>query len=476
MKISLRYIAIAFATALSVAVSAAPIDEAKRLYADGAYVEALDVLEGIVRRSPRDGTANYYLGATLIALGRPSEATAPLEKARNRGVTDAYGLLAQMALDNYEPAAASELLDGWRERLRRNRKPEPEALDILAGRTVRMRNMLERVEAIEILDSIAVERSRFFEVYRLSAEAGRILPPAAVGRALGRDAEAASVAFMPQSRTEMLWAEADSAGTLTLYGAGILDDGTPDHPAPLPGLDGTGESCDFPFLMSDGQTLYFATRGEGSLGGYDIFMTRRDTDGEYMQPQNIGMPYNSPYDDYMLAIDEITGLGWWATDRNSPGDTVTVYVFRPSTMRVNVDPASPDIVRLARLSDISLTRKPDTDVAAELDRRLALARPAADAGIRSELFVLDMGNGRIYTQLDDFRNAGARAAMTEYLGTMSRLEQHLAAEEALRARYREGDRSVAAAIEESEAETARLQAQALARRNNAIRLETNFEI
>lgn len=475
MKISLRNILMAFAVALSLGAAAAPIDEAKRLYAEGAYTEALDVLEGIVRRTPRDGTANYYLGATLIALGRPDDATGPLEKARDRGVTDAYGLLAQMALDNYDPAAASELLDGWRERLRRNRKPEPEALDALAARTVRMRNMLERVEAIEVLDSIAVERSRFFEVYRLSREAGRILPPAAVGRALGRDTEAASVAFMPESRTEMLWAETDSAGTHTLYGAGILDDGTPDHPAPLAGLDGTGESCDFPFLMSDGQTLYFATRGEGSLGGYDIFMTRRDSDGEYLQPQNIGMPYNSPSDDYMLAIDETTGLGWWATDRNNLGDSVTVYVFRPSAMRVNVDPASPDIAALARLSGISLTRKPETDAAAELDRRLALARtPIANETGRAELFALDLGNGRIYTSLDDFGNAAARASMTEYLGTMSRLQQHLAAEEALRARYRAGDRSVAAAIEESETETARLRAQALARRNNAIRLESNF--
>ena len=61
--------------------------------------------------------------------------------------------------------------------------------------------------------------------------------------------------------------------------------------------------------------------------------------------------------------------------------------------------------------------------------------------------------------------------MTEYLGTEGRLRSHLAAEEALRNRYRRGDRSVAAAISDSEAETSRLRAAALAQRNNAIRLE-----
>ncbi len=62
-----------------------------------------------------------------------------------------------------------------------------------------------------------------------------------------------------------------------------------------------------PFFMSDGVTLYYANDGDESIGGYDIFISRKGEDG-FLQPQNIGMPYNSPYDDYMLAIDEVTVL------------------------------------------------------------------------------------------------------------------------------------------------------------------------
>ena len=83
-------------------------------------------------------------------------------------------------------------------------------------------------------------------------------------------------------------------------------------------------------MMSDGITLYYANDGDNTLGGYDIFMTRKGDDGRFLQPQNIGMPYNSPYDDYMLAIDEVTGAGWWATDRNQIPDSVTIYVFVPN--------------------------------------------------------------------------------------------------------------------------------------------------
>ena len=37
-------------------------------------------------------------------------------------------------------------------------------------------------------------------------------------------------------------------------------------------------SANFPFLMSDGITLYFAQQGPNSIGGYDIFVTRYDSD------------------------------------------------------------------------------------------------------------------------------------------------------------------------------------------------------
>ena len=184
-----------------------------------------------------------------------------------------------------------------------------------------------------------------------------------------------------------------------------------------------GADSAFPFLMPDGVTLYFANNGGNSLGGYDIFMTRRsdDADGRsYMQPQNIGMPYNSPYDDYMLAIDENSGLGWWATDRNRIPDSLTVYVFVPAQMRVNVEVSDPNLARLARLSDISLTRNEGVDYDAMLRQRLPKASPAdTEAG---SVFSIDIA-GKVYTTLADFSNPDAKSAMAEYLAADAALRR-----------------------------------------------------
>jgi hypothetical protein len=67
------------------------------------------------------------------------------------------------------------------------------------------------------------------------------------------------------------------------------------------------------------------------LGGYDIYVTRYDSeDNEYLKPSNMGMPFNSTANDYMMAIDEFNHLGWFASDRNQQQDSVCIYVFIPN--------------------------------------------------------------------------------------------------------------------------------------------------
>lgn len=472
----IRHIFAIALTASCLVAFAAPIDDAKQLYADGNYSAAIEQLQALLKKSPRDGNVNYYLGASLMAVGRSDEALKPLQQAQSRGVADASRLLAQYAIDRYDVDQAEKELDKWEEQLKKNRKSIPDEHAEMSSRIVQLSNMMDRVEKIEIIDSISCDAATFFEAYRLSNEAGRILPGDAVRRiGAGSDAASLSAAYLPESRTEVLWAQKGDEGNYELYGADILDDGTIGHPVPLGANLSEGGNALFPFLMPDGVTLYFANDGENSLGGYDIFMTRR-TDGdngpEYFQPQNIGMPYNSPANDYMLAIDEASGLGWWATDRNAEPDKVTVYVFIPSEVRVNASPDDPNLHELARLSDIKLTQKPGTDYKEMLSSRLPEQSDNENSASASPKFAIDNGNGIVYTSLSDFKNERARSAMLEALGMEVELRKHLAGEEALRERWRKGDRSVSTDILESEAHSAQLRQRIADSRNNAVRLES----
>lgn len=133
-------------------------------------------------------------------------------------------------------------------------------------------------------------------------------------------------------------------------------------------------------------------------------MTRKDfTSGEYLQPQNIGMPYNSPYDDYMLVIDEMIGIGWWATDRNQIPGKVTIYLFKKKDIRENYDRTSPDIYSLAAIKSIkeSWVDNNYADLRHLIDNiETETDKPKAD-------FSFHIKNGVEYTRFDNFRSKEA---------------------------------------------------------------------
>ena len=90
----------------------------------------------------------------------------------------------------------------------------------------------------------------------------------------------------------------------------------------------------YPVLSEDGKRVYFSSKGLYGMGGYDIFVTRYDSDtGTYLKAENLGMPFSSTANDYLYAIDEANKLGYFVTDRRQPAGKVCIYVFIPNETR-----------------------------------------------------------------------------------------------------------------------------------------------
>nr|MDE7024963.1 hypothetical protein [Paramuribaculum sp.] len=195
-------------------------------------------------------------------------------------------------------------------------------------------------------------------------------------------------------------------------------------------------------------TLYYASNGSGSLGGYDIFITRNDGD-RYLQPQNVGMPYNSPANDYLLAIDELTGAGWWATDRNAPEGKVTIYVYVPREVRKNYPVDRDDLVALAKVNSIAATREKGRDYSAIVKRINALEN-GNEASERRSMFAFALPNGKICRQIGDFQTIEGRKAIKSYLLYDEELRRTMQRTEALRTQYAKGNRNVADEILQNE--------------------------
>lgn len=85
---------------------------------------------------------------------------------------------------------------------------------------------------------------------------------------------------------------------------------------PVQVLDVSSQFNDGPiYLHPDGKTMYFASEGFDSMGGYDIFMSKKIKGGGWGKPINMGYPINTPYDDYFFAATANGKYAYIASNR-----------------------------------------------------------------------------------------------------------------------------------------------------------------
>ncbi len=421
--------------------------------------EVSDAIDA-AKDAPKNQSLNLAAGDALKSVGRYKDAI-PFYlnggNAGNLGMAESYFFL-------YDYDKAEEYLDKYvSKRTKANEEKDKdfsygdgtEAIDWaehLRSRIELGRSMLDRVEHIQVIDSINVPSDRFFEFIRLAKSAGTLndesiidgIVPQQKMQELGITMTWAP-AYISESGDDVIWYGSTDTGESKMYESIRLADGSWDTPALLFDFktifDHTnGSWVSHPFLMSDGVTLYFAADGEDSLGELDIFISRRDEDG-FLQPSNIGMPYNSPYNDYMYAVDEETGAGWWVSDRNQIEDSVTIYTFIPQDLRINYPIETENLTDFARLKSIKETQDKNADYSTLRYRIASISH--SEPVKNDDNFEFAIPGIGIYTSLSDFKNPQARDMLRQYLSDIKNRRQKESHLSELRKAYHDGDKSVA---------------------------------
>ena len=229
----------------------------------------------------------------------------------------------------------------------------------------RITNMREMTQQIIIIDSIVTDKSQFLSHYRLSSETGKVMT-ASQFKGVSADGNV----FLNEMGNKAYFGKTDATGVRKIFTSDKLGVKW-GEPSAVNGLNEGIDEADYPFMMNDGVTFYFSARGEESIGGYDIFFTRYDSrSGSFLKPENIGMPFNSEANDYMYAADEQSGIGYFASDRRQPKDSVCVYIFILPETRRSYDPSTYTELQIRDFADI--TRIADTWGNGQ-ERRSALA-------------------------------------------------------------------------------------------------------
>ncbi|HXB39439.1 MAG TPA: tetratricopeptide repeat protein [Bacteroidia bacterium] len=84
---------------------------------------------------------------------------------------------------------------------------------------------------------------------------------------------------------------------------------------------------DFPWLSTDGKTLYFSSEGHSSMGGFDLFKSIWDDDKmEWSKPINLGYPLNTADDERQISILPDNRAGYISALR--PGGLGDLDIYR----------------------------------------------------------------------------------------------------------------------------------------------------
>lgn len=331
---------------------------------------------------------------------------------------------ADSLMQAYDFASAAKILRSRLASARQSGSPTAE-LSLRLGQAELGARMLEATERVVFLDSVVLAADEVTGRLRLTPHSGRLCTAAEYfPDGLPQGIAVETRMFANDFGDRLLLALPDSTGLLKLHASRLLA-GRWAAPEPLPGLEEAGEIQDYPFMMPDGQTLYFAAQGKESLGGFDIFATRYNPDtGRYLKPARLGFPFNSTANDYHYCIDEAAGVGYFVTDRGQQPGTVCLYAFIPNTSHdiYLLNDANADSVRrAARIACIDELGAGSEEAAAARRKARQALNAARDAELRPVRIVID--DSHVYTDPAALRNETARRIATEYVSRVRELDE-----------------------------------------------------
>lgn len=266
--------------------------------------------------------------------------------------------------------------------------------------------MLGATQQIVIIDSVVVDKQQFLDFYKLTAEAGTVT---GYNQFFKSDAQPYSTVYVNEMGNKCWFSENGRLFTADMLGSQWSD------PIALEGL-GRFQRTNYPFMLADGVTLYFAAISSDGLGGLDVYVSRYDSDsGKFLLAENLGLPFNSDANDYMYAVDEYTNIGYFATDRRQPEGKVCIYTFIPNQKRLTyaADDYDDDTIRSrARIDRIADTWGDGNARNEALARLQASNKPVTTKKEKRE-FSFYIDDNTTYSSLTDFRDADNRDRISE---------------------------------------------------------------
>ncbi len=324
----MRFLFITFLLTYSLFSVAQSAIEAEALFNNKQYAKAEIMYESLLKRKPNDALYNYRYARCNYELKNYEAAIQHFELVGSRyPLKDLY--LGELYFTTYQFEQSIVAYKNYLSDLEPDDKKIVE-IEHLIKKSELGAKLLNRVEDITLIDSSIVNKSDFLRFYDLNNELGTLSQQSI---RLTNKAIHDKIIFTTQRGDRRFFSDSIKGNMNIFTSYKLMDEWSPAVSASS--VLNTKANENYPFLLLDGISLFFSSDGENSLGGYDIFLTKYSSSTkDFLTPDNVGFPFNSTANDYMMAIDELHKTGWFATDRNQNSAKVVIFKFEYNDPKV----------------------------------------------------------------------------------------------------------------------------------------------
>lgn len=450
-----RYLFIFLFVLLGLASFAQSAKQADELFNARSYAEARTIYDALLRKQPTNPLYLYRSARCAQELGDLAEAERLFIEAGTKYPLRNF-FLGEIYFGQWRMAEAIASYEAFLPSIDEQHERYPLLQQRIATAQLISR-YLKHVSRIEVVGVKRIPQADLLSAYAISEESG-IIAYDSLGSSFttqrgDRQYYAVRVSETHDSLT--------TARTLLVSRQRLLERW--EEPDTLGSTVNCGTTNNYPFVLTDGATLYFASDREGGLGGLDIYMTRYNAAlGQWLPAENIGLPYNSPADDYLYVADEPNGYAYFATNRHclapandsiqGRADSVDVYQVALGERTFLRGLPINELVALARLDSLiplmSANSQAFSESPAYMQPSTFNVQPSttdAHASADSIFFVLN--NDVTYTSLADFRSDSARTLYEQYVRLEQKQAQAIEMLDSLRQQYYDADNATRASLQ-----------------------------
>lgn len=150
--------------------------------------------------------------------------------------------------------------------------------------------------------------------------------PMNMGRTINSRAWETQPSFASDGKTLYFIRGKSGGQNADIYTSSLEEEGW-SQAVPLSSVINSDQAEESVFIHPDNQTLYFSSRGHTGMGGLDIFLSRKDENGEWTTPVNLGYPINTFKDENSFHVSASGKTGLIGSNREGGFGDIDLYSF-----------------------------------------------------------------------------------------------------------------------------------------------------